>query len=128
MSLAPPANVFPGVSIQQERPLSLNAKSGLILAGGATLYLGALGIEARYDAATVDITSEPPLYSVALSRPFPNFRFTLEPAPTVITISNLTPVSLNLKLRTPGPLRFFVSRGASAISPTSSSRSSRSSP
>jgi hypothetical protein len=115
VSLAPPANVFPGVSIQQERPLSLNAKSGLILAGGATLYLGALGIEARYDAATVDITSTPPLYSVALSRPFPNFRFTLEPAPTVITISNLTPVSLNLKLRTPGPLRFFFSGGVSYL-------------
>jgi len=115
VSLAPPTNVFPGVSIQQERPLSLNAKSGLILAGGATLYLGVVGIEARYDSATVDITSTPPLYTVTLSRPFPNFHFTLEPAPTVITITNLTPMSLNLKLRTPGPLRFFVSGGVSYL-------------
>ena len=72
------------MALQQERPLSLNAKSGLVLAGGATVYLGgAFGIEARYDSATVDITSEPPLYSVTLSRPLPNLRFTLEPAPTV---------------------------------------------
>ena len=116
VSLVPPADVVAGVTLSQERPLSLNAKSGLVLAGGATVYFGgAFGIEARYDSATVDITSEPPLYSVTLSRPLPNLRFTLEPAPTVITVSSLTPVSLNLKLRTPGPLRFFLSGGVSYL-------------
>lgn len=116
VSLQPPTNLFPGVTIRQERPLGLNAKSGLIFAGGATVYLGgAFGIEARYDSARVDITSDPPLYSVTLSRPFPNLQFALEPAPTVITISSLTPVSLNLKLRTSGALRFFVSGGVSYL-------------
>ena len=116
VSLVPPADLISGVTLQQERPLSLNAKGGLVVAGGATVYFGgALGLEARYDSATVDITSEPPLYSVTLSKPLPNLRFTLEPAPTVITVSSLTPVSLNLKLRTPGPLRFFFSGGVSYL-------------
>ena len=116
VSLVPPVNPASGVTIKQERPLSLNAKSGLILAGGATVYFGgALGIEARYDSATVDITSEPPLYSVTLLKPLPNLHFTLEPAATIITVSSLTPVSLNLKLRTPGPLRFFLSGGVSYL-------------
>jgi hypothetical protein len=116
VSLVPPANALPGVALRQERPLSLNARSGLVLAGGATVYFGGvLGIEARYDSATVDITSDPPLYSVTLSRPLPNLQFTLEPAPTVITVSSLTPVSLNLKLRTPGPLGLFFSGGVSYL-------------
>lgn len=116
VSLTPPTNPAAGVDIRQERPLSLNAKSGLALAGGATVYLGgAFGIEARYDSAAADITSEPPLYSVRLSRPLPNLNLTLEPAPTVITLSSLHPMSLNVKLRTQGPLRFFLSGGLSYL-------------
>ena len=116
VSLAPPANPTVGVDIRQERPLSLNAKSGLALAGAATVYFGgALGIEARYDSAAVDITSEPPLYSLRLSRPLPTVDLTLEPVPTVVTVSSLTPLSLNVKLRTPGPLRFFLSGGLSYL-------------
>ena len=116
IDLTPPRNPLNGVTIQQERPLTLKAQSGLILAGGATVYFGgAFGIEARYDSATVDITSEPPLYSVTLSKPLPNARFTLEPSATGITISSLTPLSLNLKFRTPGALRFFLSGGISYL-------------
>jgi hypothetical protein len=115
IDLQPPTRPFPGVEINQVEPLTLNAKSGLVLAGGATVYFGGIGIEARYDSADVDIEAESPAYAVRLSSPFPAFRATLEPAPTVITLSALTPVSLNLKLRTGGPLRFFLSGGLSYL-------------
>jgi hypothetical protein len=116
IDLRPPERPLQGIELRQERALSLNAKGGLVLAGGATLYVGgAFGIEARYDSADVDITAEPPLYSIRLSSPFPTFSTTLEPAPTVVSISALTPISLNLKLRTPGPLRFFISGGVSYL-------------
>ena len=50
IDLIPPGNPVEGVTIQQERPLTLSAKSGLVLAGSATVYFGgAFGIEARYD-------------------------------------------------------------------------------
>lgn len=116
IDLRPPERPIQGIELRQERPLSLNAKGGLVLAGGATLYLGGgFGIEARYDSADVDITAEPPLYSLRLSKPFPSFSTTLEPAPTEVTLSSLNPVSLNLKLRTSGEIRFFLSAGVSYL-------------
>jgi hypothetical protein len=116
IDLRPPERPIQGIEIRQEEPLRLNAKGGLALAGGATVYFGgAFGIEARYDSAGVDIGAEPPLYSLRLSKPFPSFSTTLEPAPTVVTISSLNPVSLNLKFRTGGRTRFFFSAGASYL-------------
>jgi len=111
-----PGNPVAGIDIRQERPLSLNAKGGLVLAGGATVWLtGGLGLEARYDSADVDIDALGPRYAVTFSRPFPNFSTTLEAAPTTVSISALTPVSLNLRLRTPGSLRFVFSAGLSYL-------------
>ena len=116
IDLRPPDRPFPGVELRQERPLTLNGKGGLVFAGGATLYLtGGLGIEVRYDSADVDIGADAPVYSVRTSSPLPAFSATLEPAPTVVTLSNLSPVSLNLKLRTGGPLRFVLSGGVSYL-------------
>lgn len=116
IDLIPPARPIQGIELRQIRPLTLNAKSGLALAGGVTLYLtGGLGLEARYDTASIDIGPEPPVYLLRLSSPFPSFNTTLEPAPTVITLSDLTPLSLNLKLRTGGNLRFFLSGGVSYL-------------
>ncbi|HET9315446.1 MAG TPA: hypothetical protein VFQ51_07630, partial [Vicinamibacteria bacterium] len=63
----------------------------------------------------VDITADPPVYSLRLSSPFPSFTTTLQPAPTAVTLSSLTPLSLNLKLRSGGPVRFSISGGVSYL-------------
>ncbi|HET7293813.1 MAG TPA: hypothetical protein VFM88_15420 [Vicinamibacteria bacterium] len=116
IDLRPPERPIQGVELRQERPLVLNGKGGLVLAGSATLYLtGGLGIEARYDSADVEIDAVPPLYSVRTFSPLPSFSATLEPAPATVTLSNLTPLSLNLKLRTGGPIRFVLSGGVSYL-------------
>jgi hypothetical protein len=105
----------PSQPIQQVEPLRLNAKGGLAFAGGATIYFGAIGIEGRYDSADADLTADSPVYSLRLSSPFPNFTTTLEAAPTVVALSELTPLSLNLKLRTGGGVRFYLSGGVSYL-------------
>jgi hypothetical protein len=116
IDLRPPERPIQGIQIQQIEPLRLNAQGGFAFAGGATVYFGGVfGIEGRYDSADVDVTADPPVYSLRLSSPFPNFSTTLEPAPTVVTISSLTPLSLNLKLRTTGALRFSLSGGVSYL-------------
>jgi hypothetical protein len=115
IDLRPPERPIQGIQIQQVEPLRLNAKGSFTFAGAATLYFGPIGIEGRYDSADADLTADPPVYSVRLSSPFPSFSTTLEPAPTVVTLSTLTPLSLNLKLRTSGGVRFFVSGGVSYL-------------
>ena len=115
IDLRPPEQPIPGIQIQQVEPLRLNAKGSFTFAGGATVYFGPIGIEGRYDSADADLTADPPVYSLRFSSPFPNFSTTLEPGSTVVSLSNLTPLSLNLKLRTSGAVRFYLSGGVSYL-------------
>lgn len=115
IDLRPPAQPIQGIQLQQVEPLRLNAKGSYTFAGAATVYFGALGIEGRYDSADADLTADAPVYSIRLSSPFPSFTTTLEPSPTVVSLAALTPLSLNLKLRTSGPVRFFLSGGLSYL-------------
>lgn len=115
IDLRPAAQPIQGIQIQQVDPLRLNAKGSFTFAGAATVYFGPVGIEGRYDSADADLTADPPVYSLRLSSPFPSFSTTLEPAPTVVSLSSLTPLSLNLKLRTTGAVRFSLSGGVSYL-------------
>jgi hypothetical protein len=113
IDLRPPAGAIQGIELRQVEPLRLGAKGALAFAGGATVYLGPIGIEGRYDSADVDPTADPPVYALRLSSPFPNVSTTLVPSPTEVHVSSLTPVSLNLKLRT--SVGFSVSGGVSYL-------------
>jgi len=106
IDLRPPSGGIQGISLQQIEPLRLNAKGGLTFAGGVTVYFGPIGVEGRYDSADVRPTADPPVYSLRLSSPFPNVSTTLVPAPTEVRVSSLTPLSLNLKLRSSIGLSF----------------------
>lgn len=115
IDLQPPGSPVQGIELRPLEPLRLNAKGAFAYAGAATLYFGPIGVEVRYDSARVDPTADPPVYSVLLSSPFPNVSATLVPAPTDVRLTSLTPVSLNLKLRSTGPLRLSVSGGVSYL-------------
>jgi hypothetical protein len=113
IDLRPPSGAIQGIELRQVEPLKLNAKGALTLAGGATLFFGPLGIEGRYDSAKVDPTADPPVYSLRLSSPFPSLTTTLAPSPTAVSVSHLTPLSLNLKLRS--AVGFSISGGVSYL-------------
>lgn len=115
IDLLAPTGAVQGVELRQIEPLQLNAKGTLAFAGAATVYFGVLGFEGRYDSADVEVTAVPPVFALRLSSPFPNVSTTLAPSPTRVTVSSLTPLSLNLKLRTTGPVRLSVSGGISYL-------------
>jgi hypothetical protein len=113
IDLGPSSGGIQGIALQQVEPLRLNAKGGLTFAGGATVYFGPIGIEGRYDSADVRPTADPPVYSLRLSSPFPSVSTTLVPSPTEVRVSSLTPLSLNLKLRS--SIGLSVSAGVSYL-------------
>jgi hypothetical protein len=109
---------IPGVTVDQGGSFALEASGAPAFAGGATFYLtGGLGLEVRYDRADLTVDTKASSYSVRVGLPAP-----LEPVVADLALAQGTadlkaaaPFSLNLKLRTPGSVRFFLSGGVSHL-------------
>ena len=109
---------IPGVTVDQGGSFALEASGAPAFAGGATFYLtGGLGLEVRYDRADLTVDTKASSYTVRVGLPAP-----LEPVVADLALAQGTadlkaaaPFSINLKLRTPGSVRFFLSGGASHL-------------
>jgi hypothetical protein len=109
---------IPGVSVSQDGRFTLSGDGGLALGGGATYYfVSMLGIEGRLDTADVKVNVSNPVLHVNADLPFPlpDLSQDITLAPGTVDLERLRPLSLNLKLRTPGPVRFTLSAGASYL-------------
>jgi hypothetical protein len=109
---------IPGVTIEQNGEFQLKASGGLVFGGGATFYpVSGLGIEFRIDSASVTVETQSAGYTVRAGLPAP-----LQPVVATLTLTNgkadvkaLTPLSLNLKLRTGGSVGLMASGGISRL-------------
>jgi len=110
---------IPGVVVAQSGEFLLQAKGGLLLAGGLTFYATpGFGFEFRLDSADMSVDTPTNTYSVQVELPSP-----LEPVSADLELDEaqaeleaLTPWSLNLKLRSGGEsLRFTASGGLSRL-------------
>jgi hypothetical protein len=109
---------IPGVTVDQSGSFALEASGAPAFAGGATFYLtGGFGLEVRYDRADLTVDTKASSYTVRVGLPAP-----LEPVVADLALAQGTadlkaaaPFSINLKLRTPGSVRFFLSGGASHL-------------
>jgi len=109
---------IPGVTVRSLGPLRLDGKGALAFSGGVTVFFaGPLGIEGRVDGLEADLASEPAGYDVivAAQPPLPGFTAHLDLVGENLKIERVQPVSLNLRLVTPGPVRFSISGGVSRL-------------
>jgi len=105
-----------GFSLQLADDIGLDAKGGTSVAGGFAIFpVKAVGIEARVDRAPVDVVVKDARFDLG-------FRISgLPPLTATVTgvgtahVDPLTPLSLNLKLRTPGSVRLALSAGVSYL-------------
>ncbi len=114
----PPPVVLPGVSVSQGGAFTLDAQGGL--AGGAALtweFLGSLGLEARVDVLSLQARTSAGRYDVQITLPagLPPVRTSVDLSGGVLDVERPYPVSLNLRLRTPGRLRLLASGGVSYL-------------
>ena len=109
---------IPGLTITQEGVFKMDGSGGLVLSGGVTYYFGGvIGIEGRLDTVKLNVDTTGAKYDVRLTLPgLPQpFTASLDLGTGTADLSTLKPWSLNLKLRTPGPVRLFVSGGVSRL-------------
>lgn len=109
---------IPGLVITQNGAFTLEGSGGLVVSGGVTLYFGGVvGIEGRYDTVRVGVDETAPSYDVSVTLPGVPQPVTasLDLGQGTVDVTTFKPWSLNLKLRTPGSTRFFVSGGISRL-------------
>jgi hypothetical protein len=110
---------IPGVTLTQNGVFELDGRGGLAVGGGITWYalLSTVGIEARVDTADVDVRATGARYTARadLPPPLPDLTTELDLGSGTVDLDRLRPLSLNLKLKTPGPLRLAASAGVSYL-------------
>ena len=109
---------IPGVTVEQGGSFELKASGGTAFAGGVTFYVtDGFGFEVRLDHADITVDTQSSAYNVRVGLPAP-----IDPVVASLTLTEgtvdlnaATPLSLNLKLRSGGHVRFTVSGGASRL-------------
>jgi hypothetical protein len=116
LTFRPPVPSVPGVDITVDGSPLIEADGGAVFGGALAFEFGILGIEGRLDATDValDVTgarynlrgTEPPFDGVTGSISIGNGRFDVE---------RIMLLSVNARIRTPGPIGLIVSGGASYL-------------
>jgi hypothetical protein len=108
---------IPGVSLQQTGTFGMDAEGGLALGASLSLMVGLLGVEARLDTADLSLTTQAGRYEVRadLPPPLPDATTSLSIGGGPANLERVRPLSLNLRLRTPGPVALCVSGGVSYL-------------
>jgi len=107
-----------GVSIEQSGTFDLTATGGLAFAGSLSFFpTGGVGLEARIDGGDVTLETRNARFSarVPLPAPPPDLDADLDLEPATVELERLTPLSLNLRLRTPGAVALNLSGGVSYL-------------
>jgi hypothetical protein len=110
---------LPGVTLEQNGVFQLDGRGGLSVGGGLTWYFLAstVGIEGRVDTADVDVRTTGARYTarVDLPSPLPDLTTDVDLGTGTVDLDRLRPLSLNVKVKTPGPLRLTASAGVSYL-------------
>lgn len=117
-SFDPGSITFPGGIVVDNAGVFRMDGSGGIAFGGSLAFhpVPIVGIEGRLDTADVDVATQGARYELRANvPPFGQVRTTLAFTEGEGDLERLLPLSLNLRLRTPGPLGLFASGGVSYL-------------
>jgi hypothetical protein len=114
----PIALPIPGLSVTQGGVFTVEGGQGFAAAGSAAWHFaGPLGIEARLDLIEPELSVSGARYDVVaqLPPPLPPISATIDLESGTAQFERLKPLSLNLRLRTDGPVRLHLSGGLSYL-------------
>jgi hypothetical protein len=107
---------LPGVEISTARPVEIQADGGLVFGGALAFELGILGIEGRLDATDVGFDVAGTRYDLlGTSFPAQGLRGSVTIGDGRLDANRLYLLSVNARLRTPGPIGLVASGGLSYL-------------
>ncbi len=109
---------IPGVSIEQSGAFRLTGSGGPVFGGSLALFpIDAVGLEVRLDSAEVNVKSDASTFDVhvTLPSPLPPVNSSLSLPASEAQMDAAKPFSVNLKFRSEGNTRVFVSGGVSHL-------------
>ena len=107
----------PGLRLEQRGGFQIDARGSSAWSAAATFYfVAAVGVEARLDSAQVDLELVDVFFDVtATLPPLPPVSHHIDLPAGVVRVDDLRTLSLNLKLRTGGPVALSLSGGVSRL-------------
>lgn len=116
LTLRPSTPVLPGVEVTVANPPLLNADGGPVFGAALALELGLVGIEGRLDATEVGLEFGGTRYDFrGTAFPFAGLTAGIVVAPGRFDADRIPLLSLNARIRTPGPIGVILSGGLSYL-------------
>lgn len=116
LTLRPSVPSLPGVDVTVEGSPELRANGGLVFGGALAFELGILGIEGRLDATDIGFDLTGARYDLrADATPIGGLAASITIGNGRLDADRLYLLSLNARLRTPGPIGIFASGGLSYL-------------
>jgi hypothetical protein len=108
---------FPNIDVQPVEDLRLEASGGLALSGGLTWYVtDAFGLEGRLDTGDLSVDAQGGRVAVRIPLPPPLPALSTDiTIPATVDVERVKPISLNLRVRSPGSFRVYGSGGVSYL-------------
>ncbi len=115
-TLRPSTPSLPGADITANPTPELRAAGGLVVAGALAFELGVLGIEGRWDSMSLGFDVDGGRYDIrATSGPLQGLTGAVTVGDGRLDAKRLNILSINARLRTPGPVGIYASGGFSVL-------------
>jgi hypothetical protein len=116
LTLRPPTPVVPGVDVSVVGSPLLKATGGAVVGGALAFEFGLFGIEGRLDATEVDLELTGARYDLrATQPPLTGQTASLTVSDATLDADRIGLLSINARIRTPGPVGLVVSGGLSYL-------------
>jgi hypothetical protein len=115
LTFTPSLPVLPRVAVRESGPLTITTVGGPVFGAALAFHVGAFGVEGRVDATDVAFDVNGTAYDLVATAPTTATIGSVRLDAARLNVDRLHLLSLNVRLRTPGPVGLVASGGLSYL-------------